>query len=145
MKRQAGFTLLELLVVMVLMGLMYALVPPMFSSGGGAELRAAARQLAAGLRKTRNQAIASRQEAVLTVDVAARQFRVAGDTRQFTLPREAQVKVLTAKSEAVDDKVATIRFYPDGSSTGGGITLVNGGSQFRVDVDWLTGNVRLLD
>lgn len=145
MKRQAGFTLLELLVVMVLMGLMYTLVPPMFTSGGGAELRAAARQLAAGLRKTRNQAIISRQEAVLTVDVAARQFRVAGDARQFTLPREAQVNVFTAKSEAVDDKVAAIRFYPDGSSTGGGITLVNGGRQFRVDVDWLTGNVTLLD
>lgn len=140
-----GFTLLEILVVLALMGMMYTLVPPLFSSGGTTELRAAARQLAAGLRKARGQAIASRQEATLTVDIEKRRFVVTGDAREYPLPAEAELSVFTAQSEAVRDKTAAIRFYPDGSSTGGAITVANGGTRFRIDVDWLTGNVAILD
>jgi general secretion pathway protein H len=144
-RRQRGFTLLEILVVLALMGMMYALVPPMFSSSGTTELRAAARQLAAGLRKARGQAIASRQEATLTVDVEAHQFRVAGDSRDYPLPKAAKLSVYTAQSEAIEGRQAAIRFYPDGSSTGGAITVARGDTKFRVDVDWLTGNVAILD
>jgi general secretion pathway protein H len=61
------------------------------------------------------------------------------------LPKTAALSVFTAKSEAVEDKVASIRFFPDGSSTGGAISIANGGTKFRVDVDWLTGSVTILD
>jgi len=144
-RRQRGFTLLEILVVLALMGMMYALVPPMFSTGGTTELRAAARQLAAGLRKARGHAIASRQEAILTVDVEGHRFRVAGDSRDYPLPKTAKLSVYTAQSEVVEGREAAIRFYPDGSSTGGAITVASGETKFRVDVDWLTGNVTILD
>lgn len=145
LRRQRGFTLLEILVVLALMGLMYALVPPLFAGGGTTELKAAARQLAAGLRKARGEAIATREEATLTVDVEARRFRVTGDARDYRLPGTAQVNVFTAQSEVVDDQSAAIRFYPDGSSTGGAITLTQGDTRFRVDIDWLTGHVAILD
>lgn len=144
-RRRRGFTLLEILVVLALMSLMYALVPPLFSAGGTTELRAAARQLAAGLRKARGHAIASREEATLTVDVEKRRFKVAGDVREYALPASADLKVFTAQSEVVREDVATIRFYPDGSSTGGAVTVARGETKFRVDVDWLTGNVAILD
>lgn len=143
--RPRGYTLLELLVVLALMVMMYALVPPMFTAGGGTELRAAARQLAAGLRKARSQAVAGRQEATLTVDVEARQFRVSGDARAYPLPERAKLTVYTAQAEAVTEAIAAIRFYPDGSSGGGAITVADDGTRFRVDVDWLTGDVRILD
>ncbi len=38
-----------------------------------------------------------------------------------------------------------IRFYPDGSSTGGRVTLSLEGLQMRVDVEWLTGRVRITE
>jgi general secretion pathway protein H len=142
---QRGFTLLEILVVMALAGMMYALVPPMFSSGGGTEIRAAARQVAAGLRKARGQAITGRQESTLTVDVERRRFRVSGDAREYRLPERVELAVFTARAEAVDDKVAAIRFYPDGGSTGGAITIASGGIRYRVDIDWLTGDVAIRD
>jgi general secretion pathway protein H len=139
--RQRGFSLLEILVVLALAVLMYALVPPLFSATGGAELRAAARQLAAGLRKTRVQAIAGRKEAVLSVDLEAKRFQAGDGGRAIALPQSAEVSVFTAKSEVVEGRQAAIRFFPDGSSTGGAITVSGAGTRYRVDVDWLTGNV----
>ena len=59
-RAQGGFTLLELLLVLVIAAASYALVVR-FSAGGvsGAELRSAARTVAAGLRDARGTAIAS--------------------------------------------------------------------------------------
>ncbi len=58
--QQRGFTLLELLLVLVIAAAGYALVVR-FSAGGrlGAELKSAARAVAAGLRDARGTAIAT--------------------------------------------------------------------------------------
>ena len=144
--RQSGFTLLELLVVLVLLALSYALIPPMFSIGGStAELKAGARQVAAGLRKARSQAIVSRDETTLTLNVESRSFLLSGDAKPRSLPRQAEINVFTDQGEVVDADTASIRFYPDGSSTGGRITLAMGERKFHIDVDWLTGQVEILD
>ena len=76
---QQGFTLLEILVALVIGVLLVALVPPLLSGMSGAtELRGAARQLAAGLRDDRNEAITRQREAVLTLDLAQHRFGVTG-------------------------------------------------------------------
>ncbi|MDX1607051.1 MAG: prepilin-type N-terminal cleavage/methylation domain-containing protein, partial [Candidatus Competibacterales bacterium] len=57
-RAQQGFTLIELLVVLMIMTLMVALVPPLLSGVGlTTEVRGAARQLAAGLRLARSEAV----------------------------------------------------------------------------------------
>lgn len=141
-----GFTLFEILIVLAMLSMAYALVPPLFSVGGSTtELKAAARQLAAGLRKSRIQAISDKKEAVLTVDVNARRFQVMGESKSRSLPAKVQLTVFTAQSEVSAENVAKIRFFPDGSSTGGRITLAMGARKFLVDVDWLTGKVVILD
>ena len=144
--RHSGFTLLELLVVLALLAMSYALIPPMFSVGGStAELKAGARQVAAGLRKARSQAVVSRDESTLTLNVESRSFLLSGDAKPRMLPRQAQIGVYTAQGEVVDANTAAIRFYPDGSSTGGRVTLAMDERKFHVDVDWLTGQVEILD
>jgi general secretion pathway protein H len=144
--RHGGFTLLEMLVVLLLLAIAYALTPPMFSSGlSTTELKSAARQLAAGLRKTRSHAIVTRREATLSVDVDAHRFQLTGDKKSYPLPARAEVTVFTAKSETNAEQSAAIRFFPDGSSTGGRITLAAGERKFLVDVDWLTGLVEIRD
>lgn len=146
MVRHAGFTLLEVLVVLVILGISYALVPPMFDIGGStAELKAGTRQVAAGLRKARSQAITRREEATLTVDVDAHSFVLSGDKTPRKLPHQAEIRVFTAQGEVTDASTAAIRFYPDGSSTGGRVSLAMGERKFHVDVDWLTGQVEILD
>jgi general secretion pathway protein H len=145
-KRAPGFTLIELLVVLAILGLAYALVPPLISGArASAELKGATRQLAAGLRQARNYAVTRRTEAVFTLDVEKRDFSVSGDARTYRLPRQLQLKLVTAQQEVVNDKQASIRFYADGSSNGGRITLGSGEQLLEVDVNWLTGRVAILN
>ena len=143
---QHGFTLLEILIVLVIGVLLVALVPPLLSGMSGAtELRGAARQLAAGLRNARNEAVARQQEAVLTLDLERRRFGVTGDPREIALPESVALKLYTAQSELLDGTIGGIRFFPDGSSTGGSITVSGPKLAYRVNVDWLTGAVAIVD
>ena len=139
-----GFTLLELLVVLFLLGLVYALAAPALDAGAtGLRMKSAARQVAAGLRKARGVAVAGRREAVLALDVEQRSFSVTGDPKTYELPKALDFALFTAQSEVLTGQAANIRFYPDGSSTGGRVTISAGESKQIVDVDWLTGRVKL--
>lgn len=145
-RRAGGFTLLEILVVLVIITLLLTVVPPMLSGAlGTVKLRAAARDMAAGLGRARSAAINSQKEATLVVDVESRSYRVSGEPKVSQLPDHVAVKLYTAKSELQSDSKGAIRFFPDGSSTGGRVTLSHGDLAYLVDVDWLTGRVRILE
>jgi general secretion pathway protein H len=144
--RSSGVTLLELLVVMALMGLIAAMAVPMLGGGvSGTELKSSARQVAAGLRFARSEAVATRTETRLWLDLEKRAFRVDRDPRQHNLPAGLEMKLFTAQSDIADEKIGSIRFYPDGGSNGGRVTLASGERKFEIDVDWLTGRVAILD
>ncbi|MBK8182866.1 MAG: GspH/FimT family protein [Candidatus Competibacteraceae bacterium] len=144
--RQRGFTLLELLVVLVIAVLLVALTPPLLSRMSGAtELRGAARQIAAGLRLAREQAVTRQQDAVMTLDLAQHRFAVSGDPREVVLPESVALHLYTAQSELVDQATGGIRFFADGSSTGGAITVSGPKLAYRVNVDWLTGAIAIVE
>ena len=139
-----GFTLLELLVVLLLMTLVFAATPPLMSSVGlTTELRGAARQLAAGLRLARNEAITKQQAETLNVDIEQRRFQVVGKTRNLPDDEDVTIKLYTAQSELQDGTRGNIRFFPDGSSTGGYIALADAKVEYRVKVDWVTGHISI--
>jgi general secretion pathway protein H len=139
-----GFTLIELLVVLVLIGAVYGLASLSLGKRGPQEIKEASRQLAAGLRKARSLAVSRRQDAALMLDVEARSFIVEGDAKRHLLPKDMEISLVTAQSELQSGASGTIRFFPDGGSTGGRITLQQGERRQAVDVDWLTGQVRIL-
>lgn len=145
-RRHRGFTLVELLVVLAIMAAAYAIAAPMISAGmSGTELKSAARQVAAGLRKARSEAVTRKNEVALNLDLELRQFELSGEKRIYSLPKSIEVGLYTAQSELKNDKTGSIRFYPDGSSTGGRITVGVGERKLYVNVDWLTGQVAILD
>jgi general secretion pathway protein H len=118
----------------------------MISCGvSGTELKASARQVAAGVRRARSEAVARRRETVMTVDVEGRQFQLSGDQRVYRLPKSVAVQLFTAQSELVNAGAGTIRFFPDGGSTGGRITVTSLQRKYDVDINWLTGQVVILD
>ncbi len=61
------------------------------------------------------------------------------------LARQLELKLFTAQRDLVNDNVGAIRFFADGGSNGGRITLAAGERKFNVDVDWLTGRVAILE
>lgn len=133
--------------MLAIVSLMIALVPPMLASiGPGAESRGAARQLAAGLRLARNTAITRQREARLVVDLEQRHFQVSGHQRRVSLPAQVVIQLYTAQAELLDATTGSIRFFPDGSATGGHITLgVDGRVAYQVNVDWLTGRITIVE
>lgn len=142
----AGVTLLELLIVLSIMAIVAALVLPRIGGGvSTGELKAAAREVAAGLRLARSEAVATRQETRVLLDLENRAFRIERDARRHALPAAIDLKLFTAQSDLVGEKEGAIRFFPDGGSNGGRITLASGERKYDVDVDWLTGRVAILD
>ncbi len=142
----AAFTLLELLVVIAVIALIYAILPAgVFGGREGVELRATARQVADELRRARGQAIASNREVAFLLDLEQRRFGLPGRGALAELPAGIEAKVLTASEVVSDAAQARIQFFPDGSSTGGAVTLSGAGKHYEVTVRWLTGEVRLAE
>lgn len=138
-RRPRGFTLVELLVVMIIAGLALALVGTSISrSVTGAEMRTAARKVAANLRYTRTQAILQKSEQVFLVDAENRTFQ-SPNREPVQLPEGMRVALTTARSELTAENVGGIRFYPDGGSTGGYVELESDARIYKVSVAWLTG------
>jgi general secretion pathway protein H len=141
--REAGFTLLELLVVLLVAGLLFALVPAVMPGDGGrAVVLRSASELASALKRTRGRAIAANGPAVFTLDPRNRAYEAASEP-QAALPSHVDVTLRVARAEVMDDGAGRIQFFADGSSTGGRITLAAGASVSHVTVDWLTGRVSI--
>ncbi|HEX5960838.1 MAG TPA: GspH/FimT family pseudopilin [Rhodanobacteraceae bacterium] len=134
-----GFTLIEMLAVIVLIAIAATVTAVSLRGRSGGQLQATAQQVAAGLRDTRARAMATGKPQWFSIDLHARTFTAPGrDPRR--LPADAAVRV-TSAAEAGTGGVVRIGYFPDGSSSGGNIVLGEGQRSLRVDVDWLTGTV----
>ena len=145
-KSTRGFTLLEMMVVLVIAGLMLALVPPLFSGAvSGTKLKGSARDLAIALRETRSQAIMRNPEQLVLLDLETPRYRVGND-KPLLLPDGVAmaVETVTGAGEASMTQ-HVVRFFPDGSSSGEMITLSGGNLAYHLQLNWLTGNITITE
>lgn len=143
MLRRRGFTFVEMLAVLTLIALVAGVAAGLIGANlGSAKTRAAVRDLTAALRQTRGLAIVNGEARSLEIDVDARTYQVPGKSA-VQLPEELSMKLLTAAAEQTGDSKGLIRFFPDGSSSGGRITLRRDDHEWRVEIAWLTGEVRI--
>jgi general secretion pathway protein H len=139
-----GFTLIELLVVLAIVGLVLTLIPGLLvRREPGLDVQVAARAIADGLRQARSQAMLSNREQVFALDLDQRLFRAGRDQPLKQLDRAIDLQLYTAQSELIDAASGQIRFFPDGTSTGGAIGLSLNNQRAEVDIDWLTGQVEI--
>jgi len=145
-KTARGFTLLEIMVVMVIAGLMIALVPPMFSGAvSGTKLKGSARDLAIVLRETRSKAIIHNTEQLVHLDLKEPRYRV-GNSKPQALPANVDMAVEVVTGARVEEEAQhVVRFFPDGSSSGELITLSGGKRAYYLQLNWLTGSITITE
>jgi len=142
----SGFTLLELILVMSIAILLLGIAVPLLSKQlPGAQFKAATHDLAAHARLARNLAIVKNAPMSLIIDVDRRTYQLTAEEKIRQLPAQIKLSVFTAESERIDAHQGAIRFFADGSSTGGRITLSDGQRHNDVDIQWLTGKVSILE
>lgn len=138
--RQQGFTLLELMMVLSIMVLGFSAISINLSSGNDTlELKSAARDMISALRFARGQALVSHRQTTVEIDLTSNSYTVTGRDKNYQIPEDIDISVVTGQDEVAGEGTAKIRFFPDGSSIGGRITLEKGKIGWQIDVNWLTG------
>jgi len=136
-----GFSLIEIVAVIFLIALAVSAVSISFSkSMSGAKVQAATRDMIAALRYTRGQAIVKGKESTFDLDIANNSYQAPGRS-MVQLPKNMRLALYTADQEIISETTGRIRFFPDGASTGGHISVLMERVEWRINVDWLTGAV----
>ena len=137
---QRGFSLVELMVAMAIAGIvMAAVVPYSLRFYEGMERRQAVRNTVTLLMTAREQALATGRNRDVFVRPATGRIWL-GD-REQRAPGGLSISVRGAR-QLNRDGVGVIRFYPDGSASGGGIDFIRSdGTGTGIEVDWLVGRV----
>lgn len=145
-RRLSGFTLIELSVVLFVMVIGFGVIAVNFSSGHSrTEINAAAREMVSALRYARGQALLSRNDVIVTLNFDDNTYSISSRDRIYRLPDDMRLTLFTAQTEISGAAEAGIRFFADGSSTGGRLTLESGDRLKKIDINWLTGHVEILD
>jgi general secretion pathway protein H len=148
-RRSAGYTLLELMVVLVIVALGSMLVVPMVEGGWEArEVRRAARQIASTMHYCRGEAVARGQPQELVIDAVENSIHTTGWDRWAVLTDRAVIEDVRG-GQAFGDGVVQILFFPNGSTSGAEVIVA--GRQNRrehrlsVALDPLLGTVHVGD
>jgi len=143
-RNEFGFTLLELLVTMLIAVMAISVVAPRFSALiPGVEIKGEAHKVAALLRFARSRSIAEGDVISVAHIEEPLAIEVTGSPKLYSWP--ASITLELTRELGKSDDLPEILFYPDGSSSGGFISLTSDGLSYRVAVDWLTGRVTIDD
>lgn len=136
---QGGFTLLELIVVLVIMSLVLGLsTVALVNALPSSRLDAAAREFAAALRYGRSLAVNSGERQELSIDLDARQYSLAGRSAK-TFPNEVTPAVLDPFEGEMRQGRHRIVFKPIGAAEGGALLLTQGKRTVRIEADPVIG------
>lgn len=142
--REAGFTLLEVLAALTILAMTAALVMPrLASSRQDLAVQVAALELVSSLKATRAAAMATSREQALVLDASARKYFAQGTVAPRSIPPAVAVTFQLRAPADAKGNWAVIRFFPDGSASGGDILLRSGNAKAGISVDWLTGRSTL--
>ena len=142
-RNTAGFSLLEMILVVALIAIASLLAAAVLTGGlDGMRLRSDSKEIAAQLRYTRAQAIATGQPQRFVIDPRGRRWQ-APNGKHGEISPSLSVGFTGAREAQPRTGDGGILFFADGASTGGRVQLRTRQAVSRIDVAWLTGEVTL--
>ena len=142
-----GFTLVELLIVLVIMSLLLSLVPPLLSNVmPSVTIKATANDLYHDLKYVRNMAVLSGRQSSIVIDTVNSSYSSESkdNGKIIKLPSDIRITVENAQLQQLTEENQIISFFADGSSSGGVVLLNTDDQIFTITVDWLIGKVSLV-
>jgi type II secretion system protein H len=158
--RNKGFSLIELMVVLILISFSISLIVPSLSRFSKAvELKGAAKKISGILRYCRSEAVNKGQVYQVLFDSNLREVRVqsmdskeekeektdrANHKKTYFLPDGIEMKGIQIASPQYRSEIPSIEFYPNGGSNGGAIVLDSQGRKgYKIKIHFLTGIVEV--
>lgn len=134
------------MVVLAITGLILLFIPSQFDSMiARKQLQQGATRIVNCLKQGRQQAISHQRPQAVTVDTESNQIKCADEKQVVSLGKQRQLSVVTAKQTLTSATSTKIWFFADGSSTGGLIAIATQPYRYEIEINWLTGSIKVLD
>lgn len=152
--RSRGFSLLELIIVILIMSLLAILVTPSLTRTiSHMEVKSTAKKISAILRSCRNNAANKNRTYQVSLDSESRVVSVSsaeeGEEKltleeTYPLPKEIRMEKIDVGKTFFESSAPSFEFYPNGGANGGTAVIRGGENQgFSIGVDFLTGSVKV--
>jgi len=138
---KAGFTLIEMMAVMLIIALVASLATMMVPGTGRAGLKTVVMQTAALFRRERLAAILTRTDRHVTLDGERREL-IGDGGGDVSIPRDVVLDVL-GEDAASSGRLAVVAFHADGGSSGAVLRFSRERTQYEIRVNWYTGAVSI--
>jgi prepilin-type N-terminal cleavage/methylation domain-containing protein len=145
MRLRRGFTLIEMILVLIIVGVVFAMVvPAMGSIGRDPEEDKPWREIAELLRSSRHMALENAVTVRLVMDPVSGLFRVdSSGARGAGLVEEGQLDVGLNMSIYADSTRARFAFRPDGSAFSDSLIIRSSGFETKLYIDPFSGEVKI--
>ncbi len=142
MKKESGFTLLELMIVMVLVALIMALAAVFFANTlPSSKFNATVRELITTIRYARSAAQTQGQDQTVTIDLDSKRYGIEGRGEK-TIPADVFIKVIdTASQQEITNGKCELVFRTIGGAEGGTVVLWNRKKLVSITLDPIVGSV----
>ncbi len=147
--RDEGFTLLEIVIVVLIISMAMAVSYPALSRGSSAlRLRSTGRDVLNTFRYAREKAVTEQVRMIVTVDREKQQLIFSNglgeNSRRYSMPGEVKIQRMARAGTEVVEGPMVVRFLPNGSADNAEVLLrSDAGYTLRIITDPITGGARI--
>ena len=133
------------MVVMAIAGFAIAVVVPRLGHAiGSQKYKNAMREMMVLMRAAREDAQQESRTTELWLNVDEKTFGRKSSSKIHHLPATSKINFETFEQGLMNESTGVVRFYPDGTSSGGEIATDFDGLTMSLRVSWITGRIQLL-